>query len=137
MDADVLAAAAAATASPALARALGGSGSRCGKIRLVRVEEARRQVVAGTNYHLTLRLGTGGGGGGEDCGEEVERICSGVVVHQPLACYRQGEDCRREVVRQEEVACVRPDQWTRGGQTGRTVGRTDREDCREEGQGGL
>jgi hypothetical protein len=55
--------------------------SSCGGINLVRVENARTQIVAGTNYQLTLRLGTSFG---RRCASKREKICENIVVFKPL-----------------------------------------------------
>ena len=59
---------------------------------------AKTQVVAGTNYILTLKLST-------NCGVSQEKICDNIVVHKPLPFACQADDGCLEIIRQEDIAC--------------------------------
>ena len=87
------------------------SSSSCNQIQLLEVLSARRQVVAGTNYILSLRLATRSG---PDCGTEDLRTCSNIYVHRPLpfACPQSespdskddGTGCLR-IIRESDITC--------------------------------
>ena len=75
------------------------AGDGCGQVNLVEVVRAETQVVAGTNYILSLRLST-------NCRTRREKICDNIVVYQPLPFdCPAGGDCL-EIIRQEEIACT-------------------------------
>ena len=97
MDDEITAAAAHATASLS-----GISDSRCGGIKLVKVENAKKQVVAGTNFVLTLRLETREGQG---CVNKTEQICENIVVFKPLPFACQSDDGCLELTRQTNISC--------------------------------
>jgi len=106
IDEDVLAAASAATA--ALTSSSAVTGSCPGSVKLINVENVRTQVVAGTNFHLSLRLAAKTG---ENCQETVEKICSKIVVYKPLPFNCKNDDgsvrsdgCL-ELIRQDEITC--------------------------------
>ena len=87
------------------------SSSSCNQIQLLEVLSARRQVVAGTNYILSLRLATRSG---PDCGTEDLRTCSNIYVHRPLpfACPQSespdskddSTGCLR-IIRESDITC--------------------------------
>jgi len=83
-----------ATSLLAATNAVGG----CSEVNLVEVVSAKTQVVAGTNYILSLKLST-------NCGVRQEKICDNIVVHKPLPFACQAEDGCLEIIRQEEIAC--------------------------------
>jgi len=80
-----------------------GKDNTNGGIELVQVEKVKKQVVAGTNYFLTLRLKTNTG---QDCENKVEKICENIVVFKdlPLNC-KPNEECLK-LIRQKEISCV-------------------------------
>jgi len=84
----------------------GVTGDDCSHAQLLEILEVQRQVVAGTNFKLKLRLRTKSG---EDCSEEVERVCENVVIFRPLpfACLPTPEDeeCLT-LTRPEEIICT-------------------------------
>lgn len=57
------------------------TGEECDHLTLVEVVEFSRQIVAGTNFRLTLRLRSRSG---MDCSEVVERVCENIVLYRPL-----------------------------------------------------
>jgi hypothetical protein len=75
---------------------------------LLEVLSARRQVVAGTNFILSLRLATRSG---PDCSAEDVRICSNIYVHRPLpfACQPQDESCLK-IIREGDITCYANDE---------------------------
>jgi hypothetical protein len=90
------------------------SSSSCQHIQLLEVLSARKQVVAGTNYILSLRLSTRSG---PDCSVEDVRTCSNIYVHRPLpfACTAEGNKddsdslaCLR-IIREGDIACYSND----------------------------
>eukprot|EP00091_Calanus_sinicus_P012595 TRINITY_DN28258_c0_g1_i1.p1 TRINITY_DN28258_c0_g1~~TRINITY_DN28258_c0_g1_i1.p1 ORF type:complete len:183 (+),score=45.96 TRINITY_DN28258_c0_g1_i1:38-550(+) len=62
--------------------------SSCGQDLKVRVLDAATQVVAGTNYILTLEVSAMVGAG---CDQVETSICSNVVIFRPLPVFCQGE----------------------------------------------
>jgi hypothetical protein len=98
IDEEIFSAAAHATASLAGLNTVSG----CGGISLVKIEKAEKQVVAGTNYFLTLRLKTRGGQG---CADNIEKICQNVVVFKPLPFQCQSQDGCLELTRQPGISC--------------------------------
>jgi hypothetical protein len=76
--------------------------SNCGGISLVKVVKAETQVVAGRNYHLTLRLEMKSG---DNCEEDVEKICENIVVHKPLPFNCQSMECL-ELIWKEDISCT-------------------------------
>jgi len=98
IDEEIFSAAVHATASLAGINTVSG----CGGISLVNVENARKQVVAGTNYFLTLRLQTRGGQG---CADKIEKICENIVVFKPLPFRCQSQDGCLELTRQPGISC--------------------------------
>jgi len=100
-------------AAKAAIQALEGSGavSNCGGISLVKVKKAETQVVAGINYFLSLRLKVKSG---QNCEENVEKICKNIVVFKPLPFNCQSEDGCLELTRQEGISCS-PTEETRSG----------------------
>lgn len=78
-------------------------------VQLLEVLSARRQVVAGTNFILSLRLATRSGC--TTTAEETTRTCSNIYVHRPLphACRPPpGDDdavsCLK-IIREKDIAC--------------------------------
>ena len=65
------------------------------------VVSAKTQVVAGTNYILSLKLST-------NCGARQEKICDNIVVHKPLPFACQADDGCLEIIRQEDITCREP-----------------------------
>lgn len=98
IDEEIFSAAAHATASLAGVNTVSG----CGGISLVKIEKAEKQVVAGTNYFLTLRLKTRGGQG---CADTIEKICQNIVVFKPLPFQCQSKDGCLELTRQPGISC--------------------------------
>ena len=43
---------------------------------------------------------------GEDCGEEVEQVCTGVMVHRPLGCAEADFSTCLQLIRQDEISCA-------------------------------
>ena len=66
----------AATATKKILTGVSGV-TECGDLTLLEVTHFSRQVVAGTNFKLSLRLRT-------RCGETEERICQNIVLFRPL-----------------------------------------------------
>ena len=65
------------------------------------VVSAKTQVVAGTNYILSLKLST-------NCGAKQEKICDNIVVHKPLPFACQVDDGCLEIIRPEDISCREP-----------------------------
>jgi hypothetical protein len=90
------------------------SSSSCSHVQLLEVLSARKQVVAGTNYILSLRMATRSG---PDCTGEDVRVCSNIYVHKPLpfACSADSKDddagtaCLR-IIREGDIACYANDE---------------------------
>jgi len=83
----------------------GVTGDECSHAQLIDILEAKRQIVAGTNFQLKLRLRTKSG---SDCTNEVVRVCEKIVIFRPLphACVPTpgNEECL-EVSRPEQIIC--------------------------------
>merc|ERR1719244_118874 len=77
------------------------TGSRCSHAKLVDVLEVAKQVVAGTNFKLTLKLEAKEG---RNCERKVEKVCRNIVVYRPLPGMCFGGDCL-ELIRQNEIRC--------------------------------
>jgi len=70
--------------------------------RLVRVEKVKVQIVAGTNYFLTLRMDTRAG---PECKVTQSRVCD-IVAHKPLPFQCQNSDTMCiEIIRDNEISC--------------------------------
>ena len=73
--------------------------------QLLEILQVERQVVAGTNFRLKLRLRAREG---EDCEERTERVCQDILVFRPLpfACEPSPEnpDCLA-VSRPDQIVC--------------------------------
>ena len=80
----------------------GISDSSCGGIKLVKVEKAQKQVVAGTNYFLTLKLETSEGQG---CADKTEKICENIVVFKPLPFACKSEDGCLKLTSPTDISC--------------------------------
>ena len=78
-------------------------GPDCPDARLLEVLEASRQVVAGTNFRLKLRVEVRTG---SSCGLKVEQVCSGVTVHQPLGCSEDNFAACLQLVREDDIECT-------------------------------
>ena len=61
------------------------------------VVSAKTQVVAGTNYFLSLILST-------NCGAREEKICDNIVVHKPLPFACEADDGCLEI-KTEDITC--------------------------------
>jgi len=64
-----------------LSRVTGVTGDQCDHLTLLDIVKFQRQVVAGTNFRLSLRLRTKSG---SDCSEVVEKTCDNIVLFRPL-----------------------------------------------------
>ena len=88
-----------------LTTVVGVTGDECSHVQLIDILEAKRQIVAGTNFQLKLRLRTKSG---SYCANEVVRVCEKVVIFRPLphACAPtpDNEECL-EVSRPEQIIC--------------------------------
>jgi hypothetical protein len=78
----------------------------CDEAVLLEVLSARRQVVAGTNFLLTLRLRIKTG---SSCQEQGERTCIDVKLHRPLGCERADYATCLELINRENIVCARSD----------------------------
>merc|ERR1711981_1488356 len=87
----------ATTATSLLAATSAGAG--CSQLNLVEVVSAETQVVAGTNYILSLKLATNCG---TNCGT------TNIVVHKPLPDDCQADDGCLEIISQEDISCTEP-----------------------------
>jgi len=80
--------------------------SSCGKnIDLVGVDKVEKQVVAGTNYKLTLRLATHTPG---NCNDKVEKVCEGITVYEKLPHMCSGDNSNipcTELTNQQNIKC--------------------------------
>jgi hypothetical protein len=78
--------------------------STCEYAQLLEIIDASSQVVAGTNYRLSLRLRTKSGPG---CSDVTETYCKNIMVHQPLAFRCQDPDPLKclELMREDEIQC--------------------------------
>jgi hypothetical protein len=83
----------------------GVTGDECSHAQLIDILDVSRQIVAGTNFKLKLKLRTKSG---SDCSDEVVRVCENIVVFRPLpfACMSTPEDeeCLT-LTRPEEIIC--------------------------------
>jgi len=83
----------------------GVTGDECSHAQLLEILEVKRQIVAGTNFKLKLKLRTKSGSG---CSDEIVRVCENIVVFKPLpfACLPTPEDeeCLT-LTRPEEITC--------------------------------
>lgn len=120
VDQDILLAAQAAI--KALEKGVCESVSICGGIKLLKVEKAEKQVVAGTNYILSLRLEARGGPpgsapGSRQCILKFEKICQNIVVFKPLPFDCQTQDGCLKLTKQEAIVCsvVRSEESRHGG----------------------
>merc|ERR1719370_1956844 len=77
------------------------SDSDC-SVSLVEVVSVTRQVVAGTNYRMELRLRVGGPG----CSVRGQKKCSGVVVHKPLGCREENFRYCLQLMEEENIQCI-------------------------------
>jgi len=68
------------------------------------VVNASTQVVAGTNYFLTIKVTALSG---ENCKEVTRFICSNIIIfrHLPVNCAGSGNTCT-QLVRPEEIRCT-------------------------------
>jgi len=76
------------------------SDSEC-SVSLVEVVSVARQVVAGTNYRMELRLRVGGPG----CSVMEEKKCAGVAVHKPLDCREENFRYCLQLMEEENIQC--------------------------------
>jgi len=79
------------------------TGPSCSHAALVDVLKASRQVVAGTNFRLVLKVKVKTG---PSCDVEEERICKGVMMHRPLRCSEADYATCLQLVREEEIVCA-------------------------------
>ena len=83
------------------------TGGSCDHVQLLEILDFQRQVVAGTNFKLKLRLRTKSG---SNCSETEEKVCENIVVFRPLpfACDKtlnpDNEECL-QLNRPEEIVC--------------------------------
>ena len=78
-------------------------GAECSEAKLLGVLRASRQVVAGTNFRLTLRVGVKTGA---ECDGGEEQTCSGVVFHRPLGCDESKYATCLEIIQEEVIRCA-------------------------------
>ena len=76
------------------------SDSEC-SVSLVEVVSVTRQVVAGTNYRMELRLRVGG----PQCSVMEEKKCAGVAVHKPLGCREENFRYCLQLMEEENIQC--------------------------------
>eukprot|EP00091_Calanus_sinicus_P021796 TRINITY_DN6608_c0_g1_i2.p1 TRINITY_DN6608_c0_g1~~TRINITY_DN6608_c0_g1_i2.p1 ORF type:complete len:263 (-),score=74.76 TRINITY_DN6608_c0_g1_i2:59-733(-) len=83
----------------------GVTGDECSHAQLLEILDVQRQIVAGTNFKLKLKLRTKSG---SDCSDEIVRVCENIVVFRPLPfnCLPtpENEECLT-LTRQEEIIC--------------------------------
>merc|ERR1719402_422333 len=83
--------------------------SSCGKnIDLVGVDKVEKQVVAGTNYKLTLRLATHTPG---NCNDKVEKVCEGITIYEKLPHMCSGDNSNipcTELTNHKNINCRDP-----------------------------
>lgn len=73
--------------------------------REVEVLDVSTQVVAGTNYFLTLEVSTKSG---PHCDMLISKICRNVVIFRPLPVHCQGAPSSCDVLtRPEDIICMR------------------------------
>jgi len=88
-----------------LNKVAGVTGDECSHLQLLDVLDVQRQIVAGTNFKLKLKLRTKFG---SDCSDELVRVCENIVVFRPLPfnCMPtpENEECL-ELTRPEEISC--------------------------------
>jgi len=77
------------------------TGVQCEEAQLIELIDIKTQVVAGTNYILTLRLRAKQGPG---CRDDFDRFCDNITVHKPLPFACQGDDCL-ELIREDDIRC--------------------------------
>jgi len=70
------------------------TGALCDDVQLLEIIDVQTQVVAGTNYILSLRLRAKTG---PMCKDDLPRFCKNVVVHKPLD-FNCAPDTRPELV---------------------------------------
>merc|ERR1719167_778843 len=76
--------------------------NQCNHANLIEVVNVQKQVVAGTNFILTLKMTTKSG---PDCEILDTRVCSNIVAHKPLPFNCQSDDMCIEIIRQDEISC--------------------------------
>jgi len=81
----------------------------CEQADLLEIIDSSSQVVAGTNYKLSLKLRTKEG---PMCDDVVEKFCKNIIVHQPLSFNCQNSDPLKclELIREDEIACYQTKQ---------------------------
>jgi len=83
----------------------GVTGDECSHATLLDILEVKRQVVAGTNFKLKLKLRTKSG---SDCSNEIEKVCENIVIFRPLKVHclptPDNPECL-EVTNQERISC--------------------------------
>jgi len=96
----------AATATSSFLSSVSGvTGEECDHLTLVEVVDFSRQIVAGTNFRLSLRLRSRSG---SDCSEVVERVCENIVLYRPLpyACTPSKDNSQcLTLSRPEDISC--------------------------------
>ena len=68
----------------------------CHELFFFQVVDVQKQVVAGTNFFLTLKMTTKSG---PDCEILDTRVCSNIVAHKPLPFNCQSDDMCLELLR--------------------------------------
>merc|ERR1719167_1383860 len=77
--------------------------NQCNHANLIEVVNVQKQVVAGTNFILTLKMTTKSG---PDCEILDTRECSNIVAQKPLPFNCQSDDMCIEIIRQDEISCT-------------------------------
>ena len=62
----------------------------------------KKQVVAGTNYNLTLKLETNSG---QICSKIEQKLCENIIVYKPLPIACSSQDGCLELIQQEQISC--------------------------------
>jgi len=78
------------------------TGAQCQELTLLEVLDSQKQVVAGTNYKLSLKLRAKQG---PLCDEELVRTCRNIWVHKPLPFQCQDSSNCLQLMRQDEMEC--------------------------------
>jgi len=75
-------------------------GPHCHQSHLVKIIDAKHQIVSGSNYEFTLQLRLHHG---PHCGNSVDIFCKNIVIHDPMHNCK-GMDCL-EVIRTDRIQC--------------------------------
>merc|ERR1719167_1824674 len=76
--------------------------NQCNHAKLLEVVDVQKQVVAGTNFILTLKMTTKSG---PDCEILDTRVCSNIVAHKPLPFNCQSDDMCLELLSPSDIEC--------------------------------